>query len=152
METKAVPASLFGDFAATSVTRWRALTDCPVSPRDSRWGPGRVRDIRWEARSDRPNDPGSIYVRIEYSDGLRVRVHAREFGRVHRDVTVDAPLADFVRRWFSVEHTAVEDDARAAALAAYDGILRDRQDRERARRVEVLRERAEQRARSSSTS
>ena len=145
METKAVPADLFGRFAATDLTRWRALAGCDVSPCDRRWGVGRVRDVRWEGRSDRPEDPGSIYIRIEYADGLRVRVHARAFGRIHNDVAIDASLADFVRRWYGNEQTDGEDGARAAALAACDGILRDRQDEERRERFGALRQRVRER-------
>jgi hypothetical protein len=142
METKAVPAALFCGFAAASLTRWRALAGCAVAPQDSRWGVGRIRDIRWEGRSDRPDDQGSIYIRVEYAGDLRVRVHARAFGRIHRDVTIEASLADFVQRWYGTEWAASEENARAAALADCDRVLRERQDAEQKRRVEILRQRA----------
>ena len=144
MEVKTVPADLFCRFAAADLTRWRALAGCTVSPRDCRWGAGRVSDIRWEGRSDRPEDPGSIYLRVDYADGLRARVHARAFGRVHRDVTLETSLADFVLRWFG-DSKGADDGARAAALGACDAILRDRQDEERKSRAETLRKRSRER-------
>ena len=141
---KTVPADLFCRFAAADLTRWRALAGCTVSPRDCRWGAGRVSDIRWEGRSDRPEDPGSIYLRVDYADGLRARVHARAFGRVHRDVTLETSLADFVLRWFG-DSKGADDGARAAALGACDAALRGRQDEERKRRAEILRRRSRER-------
>jgi len=137
-----VPSAVFSEFAAASLTRWRALAGCAVSPRDSRWGAGRVRDIRWEGRSDRPDDRGSIYVRVEYAGGLRVRVHARSFGRIHGDVVVDAPLADFVLRWYAGGDPPGDESERTFALAAFDRVLQDRQDEERGRCVEALRQRS----------
>ncbi len=145
MEVKTVPADLFCRFAADDLTRWRALADCTVSPRDCRWGAGRVSDIRWEGRSDRPEDPGSIYLRVDYADGLRARVHARAFGRLHRDVTLETSLADFVLRWFGNSEGADDAGARVAALGACDADLRDRQDEERKRRAETLRKRSRER-------
>jgi hypothetical protein len=146
MEVKTVPADLFCRFAAANLTRWRALADCAVSPRDCRWGAGRVSDVRWEGRSDRPEDPGAIYLRVEYADGLRARVNARAFGRLHSDVTLEGSLADFVLRWFGDSDRAGGDDgARAAALGACDADLRDRQDRERKQRAESLRRRSRER-------
>lgn len=142
---KTVPADLFCRFAADDLTRWRALAGCTVSPRDGRWGVGRVSDIRWEGRSDRPEDPGWIYLRVDYADGLRARVHARAFGRLHRDVTLETSLADFILRWFGDSKGADDDGARAAALAACDADLRNRQDEERKRRAEILRKRSRER-------
>jgi hypothetical protein len=146
MEKTTVPAAAFCRFAATDLTRWRALADCAVSPSDCRWGAGRVSDIRWEGRSDRPEDPGVIYLRVEYADGFRARVNARAFGRLHSDVTLETSLADFVLRWFGDPDRAdVEDGARAAALGACDAILRNRQDEERKSRAETLRKRSRER-------
>ena len=122
---KTVPADLFCRFAAADLTRWRALAGCTVSPRDCRWGVGHVSDIRWEGRSDRPEDPGVIYLRVEYADGFRARVNARAFGRLHSDVTLETSLADFVLRWFGDSKGADDDGARAAALGACDAGLRD---------------------------
>jgi hypothetical protein len=144
MEAKTVPADLFCRFAADDLTRWRALAACTVSPRDGRWGAGRVSDIRWEGRSDRPEDPGSIYLRVDYADGLRARVNARAFGRLHSDVTLEASLADFVLRWFG-DSEGADDGARAVALGACDADLRERQDEERKRRAETLRKRSRER-------
>ena len=140
-----MPADLFCRFAAANLTRWRALADGTVSPRDCRWGAGHVSDVRWEGRSDRPEDPGVIYLRVEYADGLRARVNARAFGRLHSDVTLDASLADFVLRWFGDSERAGDDGARAAALGACDAALRDRQDEERKLRAEILRKRSRER-------
>jgi hypothetical protein len=146
MEVKTVPADLFCRFAAADLTRWRALAGCTVSPRDCRWGAGRVSDVRWEGRSDRPEDPGVIYLRVEYADGFRARVNARAFGRLHSDVTLETSLADFVLRWFGDSKRADgEDCTRAAALGACDAILRNRQDEERKRRAETLRKRSRER-------
>jgi hypothetical protein len=145
MERRAVPADLFCRFAAADLTRWRSLADCTVSPRDCRWGAGRVSDIRWEGRSDRPDDAGVIYLRVEYADGLRARVNARAFGRLHSDVILEGSLADFVLRWFGDSDRAGDDGARAAALGACDAILRDRQDAERKQRAEILRKRSRER-------
>jgi len=145
MERKAVPADLFCRFAASDLTRWRALADCTVSPRDCRWGAGRISDIRWEGRSDRPEDPGAIYLRVEYADGLRARVNARAFGRLHSDVSLETSLADFVLRWFEDSERAGDDGARAAALGACDADLRDRQDDARKLRAEILRKRSRER-------
>jgi hypothetical protein len=145
MEVKTVPAALFCRFAAADLTRWRALAGCTVSPRDCRWGVGHVSDIRWEGRSDRPEDPGVIYLRVEYADGFRARVNARAFGRLHSDVTLETSLADFVLRWFGDSKGADDDGARAAALGACDADLRDRQDEERKRRAETLRKRSRER-------
>jgi hypothetical protein len=146
MERKTVPADLFCRFAAADLTRWRALADGTVFPRDPRWGAGRVSDIRWEGRSDRPEDSGVIYVRVEYADGFRARVNARAFGRLHSDVTLEMSLADFVLRWFGdSDRAGGEDGARAAAVGACDAMLRDRQDEERGRRAESLRKRSRER-------
>jgi hypothetical protein len=146
MEMKGVPAAAFCRFAAADLARWRALADCAVSPRDCRWGVGRVSDIRWEGRSDRPEDAGSIYIRVEYADGFRARVNARAFGRLHSDVTLETSLADFVLRWFGdPEGAGGEDGARAAALAVCDAALRDRQDETRRQRAENLRQRSRER-------
>jgi hypothetical protein len=146
MERRAVPADLFCRFAAANLTRWRALADCTVSPRDCRWGAGRVSDVRWEGRSDRPEDPGAIYLRVEYADGLRARVNARAFGRLHSDVTLETSLADFVLRWFGDSDRAGGDDgARAAALGACDAALHDQQNGARKQRAESLRRRSRER-------
>ena len=145
MEKKTVPAAAFCRFAAADLTRWRTLSDCAVSPRDCRWGAGRVSDIRWEGRSDRPEDSGVIYLRVEYADGFRARVNARAFGRLHSDVTLEPSLADFVLRWFEDSERAGDDGARAAALGACDAALRDRQDDARKLRAEILRKRSRER-------
>jgi hypothetical protein len=87
-----------------------------------------------------------IYLRVEYADGFRARVNARAFGRLHSDVTLETSLADFVLRWFGdPDRGDAEDGARAAALAACDAILRDRQDEERKSRAETLRKRSRER-------
>ena len=138
MEAKDVPADLFSRFAAGDLPRWRALRGCAVVPDDERWGEGLVRDVRWEGRSDLPDDRGTIYLSVEYADGLRARVNARAFARHHHIVRIEAGLADFVERWFG-DADAVDDDARLAALAERDGALRAEQDAERLRRVEELR-------------
>jgi hypothetical protein len=146
METRVVRADLFCRFAAGDLTRWRALAGCTVLPRDLRWGTGRVSDIRWEGRSDRPEDAGLIYLRVEYGDGLRARVSARAFGRLHSEVTLEASLADFVLRWFGdTDPASSEDGARGAAFEACDAALRARRDEERKRRAETLRKRSRER-------
>ncbi|MCX6100552.1 MAG: hypothetical protein NTV92_03870, partial [Candidatus Bipolaricaulota bacterium] len=84
-------------------------------PDDERWGEGLVRDIRWEGRSDLPDDRGVIYLSVEYADGLRARVNARAFARHHHIVRIEPGLAGFVGRWFG-DADAADDDARLAAL------------------------------------
>jgi hypothetical protein len=86
-----------------------------------------------------------IYLRVEYADGLRARVNARAFARLHGDVTLETSLADFALRWFGDSKGADDDGARAAALGACDAALRGRQDEERKRRAESLRRRSRER-------
>jgi hypothetical protein len=138
LDTKEVPADLFSRFADGDLPRWRALRGCVVVPGDERWGEGLVRDIRWEGRSDLPHDRGTIYLSVEYADGLQARVNARAFARHHHTVRIEPGLADFVERWFG-DPDAPDDDARILALAERDGALRAEQDAERQRRVEELR-------------
>ncbi len=141
-ETRNVPGDAFSRFAAGDLSRWRALRGCSVSPGDGRWGEGRVSEVRWEGRSDLPDDRGAIYLRVEYADGLRARVNARAFARLHRSVCVESGLADFVERWFG-DPDAVECDgaAQSEALAECDRRLREEQDEARRRHVEQLRRR-----------
>lgn len=146
METKDVSGDLFSRFAASDLVRWRALRGRTLSPVDERWGVGLVTDIRWEGRSDLPDDRGTIYVHVEYAGDLKVRVNSRAFARLHRSVRIEPGLADFVLRWFG-EADPVEDEgeARAAAVAQCDSALRAEQDAERQLRVEELRRRVRER-------
>lgn len=141
MTTRWVPAPTFADFAELDLVRWRALVGRAVTARDARWGSGRVVDVRWEGRSDRPDDAGRIYVRVEYTEDLRVRVDARAFARLHLDVEVREDVAEFLTRWARDDRDA----ARAALhveMAALDESLRREQDAERGRRVRELKERS----------
>lgn len=147
MKTRRLPACSFASFAADDLVRWRALRDCVVSPEDTRWGEGRVTDVRWEGRSDRPDDRGVVYLRIVYGDDLRARVNARAFARLHRSVDIESQLADFIERWFAAAGSSdpdeeTRDPARVAALAAQDEALRTKQDSARQVRVEQMRRRA----------
>jgi hypothetical protein len=145
-ETRNVPAASFSRFAADDLSRWRALRNCSVSPGDGRWGEGRVAEVRWEGRSDLPEDRGAIYLRVEYADGLRARVNARAFSRLHRSVRIESGLADFVERWFGDPDAADrEDDARVAAVTECDRKLREEQDEARRRHVQEMRRRIRQR-------
>lgn len=140
MEASELPSDLFARFAAGDLVRWRALAGRTVTPTNERWGEGRVTDVRWEGRSEFPDGPGIVYVRVQYSDGLRVRVNSQAFARLHRHVSVDSLLADFVERWFGDRGEAPPDGAASdAALAECDRALRAEQDREREQRVEELR-------------
>ncbi len=137
MNTKRVSAQTFARFAQGDLNRWRALAGWGVLARDPRWGGGRVVDIRWEGRSDRPDDEGRIYVRVQYEGDLRVRVNSRAFGRTHDAVELDAELADFVARWSPDAGEPPEE----LETAAWDLRLREQQDGERARRLEEVRRR-----------
>jgi hypothetical protein len=151
MNTKRVSASAFSRFADSDLVRWRALSGQSVSPRDGRWGDGRAVEVRWQGRSDRPEDEGTIYVRVEYSGGLRVRVNARAFGRLHDAVELDLELAEFVERWFGgTDPTPGEEGELGTALAHWDSTLRSVQDAARERRAVELRRRAEGRRTTSS--
>jgi hypothetical protein len=140
MSTKEVSADAFSRFAAGDLVRWRALAGRRLTARDARWGRGRVADVRWEGRSDRPDDDGIVYVRAEYADGLRVRVNARAFGRLHELVEIDAELAEFVERRFS--DAASMDASAEAELEIWDARLREEQDSARQKRIAESRRRA----------
>lgn len=142
MTVRRVSARTFAAFAACDLVRWRALRGCVVFPEDARWGAGRVRDARWEGRSDLPDDRGTVTVRVEYGDGLRARVSALAFARLHSSVEIESGLADFVERWFGAAVPSEADGAaREAALVECDGALRAEQDAARERRVEEMRRR-----------
>jgi hypothetical protein len=146
VETRDVSAAAFSRFAADDLSHWRALRGCSASPGDGRWGEGRVTEVRWEGRSDLPDDRSAIYLRVEYADGLRARVNARAFARIHRCVRIENRLADFVERWFGNDDVAEREDAeRSAAIEECDRRLREEQDGARRRHVEQLRRRARQR-------
>jgi hypothetical protein len=146
MNTRQIPATTFAAFADSDLVRWRALRSCVVLPSDVRWGSGRVTDVRWEGRSDLPDDRGTVYVRVAYEDGLRARVNASAFARLHTTVEIESGLADFIERWFGGAAMAGwDDEARAVALAERDEALRAEQDAERATRVGVLRRRVRER-------
>jgi hypothetical protein len=146
VETRVVPAAAFSRFAADDLLRWRALRDCSASPSNLRWGSGRVAEVRWEGRTDLPDDRGTIYLRVEYADGLRARVNARAFARLHRSVSIKSELADLVERWFgNTDAIEPEDAARALALAECDARLREEQDGARRRHAEEMRRRVRQR-------
>ena len=146
MEERELPSDLFARFAAGDLVRWRALAGRTVTPTNERWGEGRVTDVRWEGRSEFPDGPGIVYVRVQYSDGLRVRVNSQAFARLHRHVSVDSSLADLVERWFGDGAEASADGvSRAAAVAECDRVLRAAQDEERKRRASELRSRVRER-------
>ncbi len=146
VETRDVPAAAFSRFAADDLPRWRSLRNCSALPSDPRWGDGRVIEVRWEGRSDLPDDRGAIYLRVEYADGLRARVNSRAFARLHRSVSIESGLADFVERWFgSPDARECGDAARSLALAECDRRLCEEQDEARRRHVEELRRRVRQR-------
>lgn len=145
METKTIPALSFCAFAAMSLARWRALEGQSVSARDARWGLGHVVDVRWEGRSDRPDDEGRIYVRVEYASGLQARVDARALARLHRDVTIEAALADFVEKAYAAQRAPRQGAAVTQALAQWDRVLQARWDDERRLRADALRQRARER-------
>ena len=140
MSTKEVSADAFTRFAAGDLVRWRALTGRRLTARDARWGEGRVADVRWEGRADRPDDDGVVYVRAEYAVGLRVRVNAMAFGRLHKLVDLDAELAEFVERRFA--DAAAPDASAEIELGIWDARLREAQDTARQQRIAESRRRA----------
>ncbi len=147
MTARRVSARTFAAFAASDLVRWRALRGCAVSPQDARWGAGRVGDVRWEGRSDLPGDRGAVTVRVEYGDGLRARVNALAFARLHSSVEIESGLADFIERWFGdAAASEARDEARAAALMECDDALRAEQDAARERHVEEMRRRVRSKA------
>ncbi len=141
MDTGQLSASLFAAFAENDLVRWRVLRGRAVAPRDVRWGAGTVIDARWESRSNAPDGPGSVMLRLEYAHGLQAQVSARAFARLHEWVDVDARCAEAVRRWYR-DPGACDDAERELALARLDAELRAEQDDERARRGAELRARA----------
>jgi hypothetical protein len=143
-DARSLPADLFAWFAAKDLVRWRALRGCAVAPSRADWGEGLVTDVRWEARSNLPEGPGVVHLRVEYADGLRARVNSDAFSRLHRSVQVEGPLADAIERWFGADGSD-PGGARDAALAELDRSLREQQDSARSRRVEEMRSRAERR-------
>ncbi len=147
MSTSSVPAACFAAFADLDLVRWRALRGRTVTPVSPAWGEGRVREVRWEGRSDLPDDRGAVYLRVEYADGLCVRVNARAFARLHATAAIDPELAALIVRWFGTPAAGGADDGvRDAALAACDAQLRAEQDEARERHVAELRRRASDRA------
>lgn len=141
-----VPAACFAAFADLDLVRWRALRGRTVTPASPAWGEGRVGEVRWEGRSDLPDDRGAVYLRVEYADGLRVRVNARAFARLHASAAVDPELAAFIVRWFGDPSLGDDEGTRDAALAHCDAQLRAEQDAAREEHVAELRRRASDRA------
>ena len=103
-------------------------------------------DARWEGRSDRPEDPGAVYLRVEYAGKLRARVNARAFRRLHVTVDIESDMAEFVQRWFDSAGVAESDEeSRAQAVRLWDNRLRADQDAERACRIDAVRRRTAER-------
>jgi hypothetical protein len=143
MAEGSVSAEAFSRFAGSDLVRWRTLIGCAVTPRDSRWGAGRVTDVLWEGRSDDPTPRGIVRIKVTYGDGLRASVRAAAFADVHVAADVDPETAAFIARW--VEDVEGNETERRRAAAAFDAALRARQDEARRARVADLRERVRER-------
>ncbi|MEW5827223.1 MAG: hypothetical protein AB1778_10385 [Candidatus Bipolaricaulota bacterium] len=143
MSTHRVPSAEVSRFAGEDLARWRAFSGAHVTARDARWGNGCVLDVLWEGRSDDPTPRGAIYLKVEYADGLSVRVNAAAFAQFHTSVEVSEELDGFLEAWRAAE--AGDEEARRA-LAGFDRELRAAQDAARGARAAALRERVRDRA------
>jgi hypothetical protein len=138
---EAIPSAWFVAYAGSDIGRWRELCGAAVEPSDSKWGGGRVRDVRWEARRGEVRPLGTIYVNVEYDGGLAVQVNAGAFADLHVSVSIPKRLAALVREGFDPESSLAEAE-REERLERHDRERIARRDAERTQRAKAVRDRA----------
>ncbi|MCX6094932.1 MAG: hypothetical protein NTY63_08970, partial [Candidatus Bipolaricaulota bacterium] len=94
---EAIPSAWFAAYAGSDIGRWRELCGATVEPKDPKWGTGRVRDVRWEARRGEVRPLGMIYAIVEYGGGLSAQVNGGAFADLHVSVSIPKRLAALVR-------------------------------------------------------
>ena len=137
---EAIPSAWFVSYAGSDIGRWRELCGAMAEPRDAKWGAGRVRDVRWEARRGEVRPVGTIYAIVEYAGGLTAQVNARAFADLHATVSIPKSLAALVRDGFAPGSTLPERE-RSERLEGHDRERIARRDAERTRRAEEARRR-----------
>ncbi|MGD9676058.1 MAG: hypothetical protein AB7V19_05175 [Candidatus Bipolaricaulia bacterium] len=131
---EAIPSAWFVAYAGSDIGRWRELCGAALEPRDARWGTGRVRDVRWEARRGQVHPLGTIYAVVEYAGGLSAQVNGRAFAELHRTVSLPKALAELIRDGFGPESPWAESE-RDERLALHDTERIAQRDAERTRRA-----------------
>jgi hypothetical protein len=141
------PAALIACFASEDLNRWRLLVGAEVVHRDSRWGAGRIVDVAWQARDDGLVPRGSVFLRIEYRNGLRARLNTRSLAEYLTSVAVTDDVAALLAACYGPEGP-IDDPVCVRRLADFDRELRERLDAERLERAAELRRRSRARRRS----
>lgn len=136
--TEGIPAAWFVAYAGSDVGRWQELLGAVVAPTDAKWGMGRVRDVRWEARRGETRPLGTVYARVEYKDGFAAQVNASSFADLHATVWIGKPLAALLRDTFDPA-SCLSEREREERLARHDGERIARRDAERTRRSNTVR-------------
>lgn len=131
---EAIPSTWFVAYAGSDIGRWRELCGAVLEPRDARWGAGRVRDVRWEARRGEVHPLGTIYAVVEYEGGLSAQVNGRAFAELHDTVSLPKLLAELIRDGFGPESSWSESE-RDERLARHDEERIARRDAERTKRA-----------------
>lgn len=133
---EAIPSAWFAAYAGSDIGRWRELCGATVEPKDPKWGTGRVRDVRWEARRGEVRPLGMIYAIVEYGGGLSAQVNGGAFADLHVSVSIPKRLAALVRDGFDPGSTLseAEREERLERIA--------RRDAERTQRATAIKRRA----------
>ncbi len=135
--SETVEAALFARYAEEDLDRWRRLVGGEVIHSDSRWGIGRVIDVRLGSAGG--YTASYIQVHVRYADHGTVIYRAASFGAHHRSVTVPAEVRRVIRACFEEERDEAD---RMAILERHTRELREARDREMLDRSEALRRRA----------
>jgi len=139
-QREAVDSALFARYAGADLDRWRTLVGGTVEHVDSRWGTGRVEDVRWSTSGH--GVPPHVRVRVRYPNhGLAV-YRAASFPTHHRSVTVEGTVRDIIRTCFESSCT---DERREELLRTHSRALREAEDRRRLERVEQMKRHATKR-------
>lgn len=138
---EAIPSAWFAAYAGSDIGRWRELCGETVEPSDPKWGTGRVRDVRWEARRGEIRPLGTIYAIVEYDGGLAAQVNVGAFADLHVSVSIPKRLAVLVREGFDPQSSLAEAE-REERLEKHDRERIARRDAERTQRAKAVRNRA----------
>jgi len=127
-----IESERFAAYAEMDLDRWRQLEGQAVIPKSADWGEGCVERAVWETLGK--DVSAFVQLKIQYAEGLAVRVNAATFAAHHQRVTVPEDIASFIEQWFNEDVDPIE---RAVALESHGRALRERLDRQRLERVQA---------------
>ena len=140
MQALSVDAARYARYAQGDLDRWRQLIGRRAVHRDSRWGTGRVEDVRWATYGD-PAAP-YVQVRVRYASHGVVAFRGATFHLHHRSVTVSEEVGRVLSVLFDEGRSEPE---RAEVLERHTRELRAARDREALGRAEALKQRVRRR-------